>query len=106
MDIVVGPGDWGGDGRVDLIGRRASDASLWLYAGFGNGGFGNVVQIGSNWGAFNSIIGAGDVNHDGALDLVARSKTGLMLLYPGNGRGGFRVSSQIGNGWGVFDRVI
>ena len=103
MDLLVAPGDWGGDGWVDLIARRASDSSLWLYAGFGNGGFGNAVQIGSHWHGFDAILGAGDVNHDGPTDLVTRTADGFMLLYPGNGRGYFRGASQIGNGWYVFD---
>ena len=106
MNAVVAPGDWGGDGRVDLIGRRASDGSLWLYAGFRNGGFGNAVQIGRNWNGVSAIVGAGDVNHDGPLDLIGLTPGGFMLLYPGNGHGGFNAATQIGNGWTLFDLVV
>jgi N-acetylmuramoyl-L-alanine amidase/FG-GAP-like repeat len=106
MSAVVAPGDWDGDGRVDLMGRRALDGSLWLYAGVGNGGFGRAVQVGSHWNRLNTIIGGGDVNHDGPADLIARTADGRMLLYPGNGQGYFRPTSQIGHGWNVFDLVV
>ena len=106
MNTLVAPGDWDGDGRVDLIGRRASDGSLLLYAGVGNGGFAKAVQIGSYWNRLTAIIGAGDVNHDGPVDLVARTADGVMLLYAGNGQGYFRTASQIGNGWNVFDLLV
>ena len=38
------------------------------------------------WNRLDSIMDAGNVNHDGLGDLVARTASGSMLLYPGNGR--------------------
>jgi murein DD-endopeptidase MepM/ murein hydrolase activator NlpD len=52
---IVSNGDHNGDTNPDLIARRASDQTLWLYPGNGTGGFGNGVQVGSGWGAFPLI---------------------------------------------------
>jgi hypothetical protein len=106
MTAIVGPGDWNGDGRVDLIARRAGDGSLWAYPGLDTGRFAKPLQIGNGWSGMNSILGAGDVNRDGAMDVIARDAKGLMRLYPGSGVGGFKVPTQIGQGWGVFDLLI
>lgn len=52
---IVSNGDHNGDSNPDLIARRGSDQTLWLYPGNGTGGFGSGVQIGSGWGAFQLI---------------------------------------------------
>ena len=48
-------------------------------------------------------MAAGDVNHDGPVDLVARTARGSMLPYPGIAGAYFQPASQIGSGWNVFD---
>lgn len=52
---ILSNGDHNGDGNPDLVARRGSDQTLWLYPGNGTGGFGNGVQIGNGWGAFTLI---------------------------------------------------
>lgn len=47
FDALVGPGDWNGDGRADLLARR-TDGALMLYPGTGNG-FGVPTQVGNGW---------------------------------------------------------
>ena len=54
MDAVRGPGDWTGDGHVDLLARHVSGA-LYLYPGTGSGGFGRSRQIGSGWGPLTLV---------------------------------------------------
>jgi len=46
---LVAPGNWTPDGRPDLIGRKASDRTLWLSYGDGRGGIFGGRRIGSGW---------------------------------------------------------
>ncbi|MEU6248132.1 VCBS repeat-containing protein [Glycomyces sp. NPDC047010] len=48
-------GDFNGDGRADLVARRASDGALFLYAGTGTGSLGARTQIGTGWNAMEYI---------------------------------------------------
>ncbi len=55
LTAIVAPGDWNGDGRADLIGRK-SDGTLWLYGGDGHGGWlSSFPQIGTGWNTMNVI---------------------------------------------------
>jgi peptidoglycan/xylan/chitin deacetylase (PgdA/CDA1 family) len=107
MDSIVGPGDFNGDGKADLIARETATGALWLYPGNGRGGFGTATQIGRGWNVMDSIVGPGDFNGDGRTDLIAReTATGALWLYPGNGRGGFGTATQNGRGWNVMDVIV
>ncbi|HEX6918065.1 MAG TPA: VCBS repeat-containing protein, partial [Phycicoccus sp.] len=105
FDLIVPVGDFDGDGNADLLGRAASDGSLWLYSGDGAGGFRSSRAVGSGWGGFDAILGVGDFTGDGAVDVVARSPRGYLYLYPGNGRGSWLRYSRIGSGWYIFDAL-
>ena len=48
-NTLVAPGNWTPDGRPDLIGRKASDRTLWLSYGDGRGGIFGGRRIGSGW---------------------------------------------------------
>ncbi|MFH8840737.1 FG-GAP repeat domain-containing protein [Streptomyces sp. NPDC017868] len=64
-------------------------------------------DLGSGWGAFNALVGTGDLTGDGKGDLLARDRSGYLYLYRGNGAGtavGSRV--RIGGGWGAYDRLL
>ncbi|NVN00592.1 FG-GAP-like repeat-containing protein [Arthrobacter sp. SDTb3-6] len=99
FSIVLGPGDFNGDQRVDVLGRDAA-GELWLYPGNGRGGWLARVRVGSGWNAMNAILGPGDVNGDGTADLLSReTASGALWLYPGNGRGGWLPRVKLGTGW-------
>jgi hypothetical protein len=106
-DIIVGPGDFNGDGCFDVIARQSTNGQLQLYPGNCNGRFGTMTVIGTGWNTFNAILAPGDWDNDGCADIVTRSSTGDLTLYRGNCAGGFFWPyPQIGNGWGVYDVIF
>jgi hypothetical protein len=106
MSGLFSPGDWNGDGNSDLIARRRSDNSLWLYPGNGAGGFLTPRQIGSGWGSMSSFEATGDFDLNGAPDLIVRRTDGALLLYRGDGHGGFAGGGQvIATGWNAFSSI-
>lgn len=102
VDALFSPGDWNGDGAVDLIARARRDGRLLLYPGDGLGGFLPAWQIGSGWGAMTAIATCPDWDADGAIDFVARRWDGVLFLYEADGAGGFADVRRIGSGWQVF----
>lgn len=105
MDAVVGGHDWDGDGRPDLLARRSSDGSLWLYSNSGAGGFRGSRQIGWAWQQMSAITLMGDLR-DGRPSLVAQEPDGRLVTYVGDGRGNFAVSRPQGTGWNTMTSVL
>jgi FG-GAP-like repeat/Tachylectin len=98
---LLAPGDWNGDGKVDVIARQ-SDGTLLLYRGNGAAGWitGRGEPIGAGWQNFTALTAGGDFSGDGYPDILARASDGALLLYRGNGSGGFiSPYPQIGAGW-------
>ena len=104
MDLLLGPGDWDGDGAADLLARR-TNGTLWLYPGNGAGGFRPARQVGNGWSGMGLVTAAGDLTGDARPDLVARTSAGTLLVYPGTGTGGFGAPAQIGTGWSGIDAL-
>ena len=103
---LFSPGDLTGDGRADLLTRMA-DGGLCLWAGNGSGGFTGTPQlVGTGWGSFTALFGAGDFTGDGTADVIGRTTDGLLHLYRGNGAGGFAGSRVIGTGWNVYNAIF
>ncbi|MFC9267741.1 FG-GAP repeat domain-containing protein [Streptomyces zhihengii] len=103
-NTLVGPGDLSGDGKGDMVARDGS-GTLYLYRGNGYGtGFAAKQRIGTGWGQFNALIGAGDISGDGRADLIARATDGKLYLYEGTGVAAspFKAKKLIGSGWGSF----
>ncbi|HET6242128.1 MAG TPA: FG-GAP-like repeat-containing protein [Arthrobacter sp.] len=108
---LIGTGDFNGDGKNDLLARKA-DGSLWLYRGTGivsgsNVGYSGALKIGDyGWEVFDQLVGSGDFNADGKNDLIARKFNGTLWMYPGDGTGKLSAPRRIGTGWNVFDTVL
>lgn len=119
MTAVVSPGDFNGDGRVDLLARDAA-GRLWLYAGAGNGYTATVTQIGHGWAGYVQLLvggptatrrwvaqaGAGDVNGDGARDVLALDGTGQLFVHTGNGAGSWINGGPVLQGWAGVRQVL
>jgi len=106
FNVIVGGGDFSGDGCNDIVGRRASDGSLRLYEGDCAGGWGGTnLSMGYSLPQMNAIWAPGDFNGDRCVDLFGRvASTGNLNLYRGNCAGGFSgVTTNIGTGWGGFN---
>ncbi|MFP5333981.1 MAG: FG-GAP-like repeat-containing protein [Actinomycetes bacterium] len=107
MNAVVGPGDFSGDQRADLLARETATGYLWLYPGDGRGGWLPRVRVGVGWGVFDAIVGPGDLSGDGAGDVLARrTSTGELWLYRGDGHGGWLTPARIGTGWQGMSAVL
>ena len=106
QNLIVGPGDANGDGYPDLI-SRDSRGDLWLWPGTSSGtSLGTRIKIGTGWSGLTAILAPGDLNSDGAPDLVGRDRAGALWLYPGNGTGGLLPRIKIGTGWASFTAIF
>lgn len=108
---LAGPGDLNGDGRSDILARKA-DGTLWLYAGSGtvdatSSGYASALKIGDyGWQAFDQLFGSGDFSGDGKNDVIARKPDGSVWLYPGAGDGTLASPRRIGTGWEIYNTVL
>ncbi|HET8594362.1 MAG TPA: FG-GAP-like repeat-containing protein [Intrasporangium sp.] len=107
FDVILGPGDFNGDQRADVLARQKATGYLFLYAGTGTGALRPGVRVGTGWNIFSSVVGTGDLNGDGFADVVARERsTGYLWLYPGNGKGGWLARVRLGTGWNGMTAIM
>ncbi|MDP5317323.1 VCBS repeat-containing protein [Streptomyces poriferorum] len=104
---LVSPGNVGGAGAGDLLGRDSSGA-LYLYLGLGTGKLTSRYKVGSGWNIYNQIAGNGDLSGDGKNDVVARDAAGVLWLYKGTGnyKAPFTARTKIGSGWNTYNQLI
>ncbi|MFE9608005.1 FG-GAP-like repeat-containing protein [Streptomyces sp. NPDC006012] len=99
-NLLTSPGDITGDGRPDLIARKASTGELFLYKGTSTGKLSARVKIAGNWSGYKKIVGVGDFNGDGRGDLLAQDRSNTLWRYDSNGSGGFKSRVKVASGWG------
>jgi len=106
IDEVAAPGDWDGDGHLDLLGREAATGRLWLYTGTGDGRISNRTLVGTGWGGMRQVLSSGDFTGDGKPDVLALSSGNVLYVYPGNGSGGWLARRVVTAGFGSFNSLI
>jgi hypothetical protein len=116
---IGSPGDFNGDRTADLLAADAA-GNLYLYPATGRGGWGRGFIVGRGWQGFSLITGigplptgrfvqqqgVGDLNGDGARDLVARDAAGKLWLYGGTGTGGWRPRVAIPGTWDTVQAIF
>ncbi len=105
MGLFTSGQDWDGDGRVDIIARRNSDGTLFLYPGTASG-LGPRRSIGAGWNSMTAATLLGDLS-DGRPGLLGRAQDGTLYAYRGNGTGGFAGSrTKVGSGWQTMTSIL
>ncbi|WP_105970918.1 FG-GAP repeat domain-containing protein [Streptomyces geranii] len=106
-DVLTHPGDLTGDGRPDLIARKASTGEVFLYKGTTGNRLAARVRIAANWSGYKRIVGVGDFNGDGRGDLLAQDKANTLWRYDGTGTGTFEARVKVATNWGSnYNAVI
>ncbi|MFG3282551.1 FG-GAP repeat domain-containing protein [Streptomyces sp. NPDC048111] len=103
MTKIAGRGDMNGDGKADIIAVDTAGTG-WLYPGTGNWAapFGNRVKLGGGWNTYNKLVGIGDLDFDGKVDLYGRDAAGNLWFYAGTGTTAgapFKDRVKVGTGW-------
>lgn len=100
------PGDLTGDGRSDLLARRASTSDVYLFADDGHGKLKAGVKIRSSWTGYTKVVGAGDLNGDGYGDVLAHHKDGTLYRYDGTASGKLKERVKVFAAWGTSYNTI
>lgn len=118
MTSIFSPGDFAGTGGTDLL-ARSGTGDLYLYTN-NRGALTSAGVVGVGWDTMVSLggsgavagparalpAGAGDVDRDGANDVVALMGDGALKLYRGDRTGSWRGVADLGDGGDPKDRVF
>ncbi|MEV5958282.1 VCBS repeat-containing protein [Streptomyces sp. NPDC051987] len=104
-NVLTAPGDLTGDGRTDLLARKASTGDVYLFADNGSGKLKAGVKI-RTWSAYTKIVGAGDLNGDGFGDVLAVDKAGTLWRYDGTGAGQVKERVQVAAHWNASYNAV
>ncbi|WP_194497712.1 FG-GAP repeat domain-containing protein, partial [Streptomyces lateritius] len=97
-------------GLGDVVARDTT-GTLWYYDyQFVSGKpYAPRVKAGTGWNIYDQLTGAGDLDRDGYMDLLARDKAGVLWLYPGTGNlttgARFKARTKAGTGWNTYNHL-
>lgn len=100
-NVLTSPGDLTGDGRADLLARKASTGDIYVLAAKSDGTLAAAKKIRSAWTTYTHIVGAGDLNGDGIGDVLARRNDGTLFRYDGAGDGTLKDRVTVFTDWGA-----
>jgi hypothetical protein len=100
FDVLTSPGDVTGDGRPDLLARKASTGAVYLYKGLSTGKLSTAVKLYADWRTYKKVVGVGDITGDGRPDLIAQDKANALYRYDGKGNGAFASRVKLASDWG------
>ena len=102
-DLLVGAGDFSGDGRTDIVARTPS-GTLYLYRGTGKASapFAARVELGQGWQQYSTMASPGDLDGDNRADLVAADSSGVLWRYSSYANGQFKARVKLGSGWNTY----
>jgi hypothetical protein len=96
--------DLDGNWASDVVARDAAGV-LWLYPrDAASGAWRRRVQLGSGWRVYDTVLTPGDLDRDGAPDVVARRGNDLWL-FSARGSGTLGRGVKIGTGWKGYDAL-
>ncbi|MFI9170393.1 FG-GAP repeat domain-containing protein [Streptomyces lincolnensis] len=104
-NVLTAPGDLTGDGRTDLLARKASTGDVYLFANDGASRLKPGVKIRS-WATYKKIVGAGDLTGDGFGDVLVQDRAGTLWRYDGTGTGQVKERVKVFSNWGTSYNVI
>jgi hypothetical protein len=97
--VAVAAGDLDSDGRADIVVANASDSSVSVLMGHGDGTFGAKTDFAT--GAGPRAVLVADLDHDGRYDLVvANASAHTVSALLGHGDGSFGPASDFDTGSG------
>lgn len=102
---LLAPGDFDGDGNLDLAVNVTGFDNVAIFKGDGHGGLTLTGQISSD--TLTKAIDVADIDGDRRLDLVGATAWGYdVLVHLGDGSGGFGTRDQVYDGDGEPTRLI
>ena len=105
-NVLTAPGDLTGDGRTDLLARKASTGDIYLFAAKSNGTLAAGKKIRSGWKGYRMIVGAGDLTGNGFGDVLALDKAGTLWRYEGRGNGLLKNRVKVFSKWGASYNAV
>lgn len=105
-NLLTSPGDISGDGRPDLLARKASDGDIYLYKGTSTGKLSSRVKLYDNWKGYKKIVGVGDLNGDGRGDIIQQDSSNELWRRNGTGKGTFGARVKLADNWGASYNVL